>query len=375
MSAHGALKLAYVVALAATIFASPALAQDKQGKKSGALVGVDVVVKEQARQTIPVIGRLVTQNSGVVSVLINGVVTKLNVDVGDRVQRGDVLATLAPNSLKWARELRSAEIKIAQADLDNAKAQTNLNRQVLQRLESLRQSSAFSPARFADAVQEVVKAESGAARAEADLLRARANYEIANINLANARVRAPYEGVVSTVNTSVGSYLNTGQSVLTLVDDRHMEIEADVPANRVSGLQPGTMVSYTSGNNTQAFAVVRAQVPSENPLTRTRTVRFSPDVDSLGDGVALNQSVSILIPSGPVRDVVTVHKDAVLNRGGTHLVYVAEDGKAQPRNVKLGEAVAGRFIVLSGLKVGDQAVVRGNERLRPGQDIRANGPK
>lgn len=375
MSAHGTLKLAYVVALAATIFASPALAQDKQAKKPGALVGMDVVVKEQARQTVPVIGRLVTQNSGVVSVLINGVVTKLNVDVGDRVQRGDVLATLAPNSLKWARELRSAEIKIAQADLDNAKAQANLNRQVLQRLESLRQSSAFSPARFADAMQEVVKAESGAARAEADLLRARANYEIANINLANARVRAPYEGVVTTVNTSVGSYLNTGQSVLTLVDDRHMEIEADVPANRVAGLQPGIMVSYTSGNNTQAFAVVRAQVPSENPLTRTRTVRFSPDVDSLGDGVALNQSVSILIPSGPVRDVVTVHKDAVLNRGGTHLVYVAEDGKAQPRNVKLGEAVAGRFIVLSGLKVGDLAVVRGNERLRPGQAIRASGPK
>ena len=386
MSARGALKRGYVVAVAAAVtvvlFTSLtplALAQHEntldQQDNTSALVGMDAVVKESARQTVPVIGRLVTQNAGAVSVLINGVVTKLNVDVGDRVQRGDVLATLSPNSLKWARELRSAEIKIAQADLNNAKAQANLNRQVLKRLEDLRKSSAFSPARFEDALQEVAKAESGAARAEADLLRARANYEIADINLASTQVKAPYEGVVTLVNTSVGAYLNTGQPVLTLIDDRHMEIEADVPANRVLGLQPGTKVSYTSGDNSQAFAVVRAQVPSENPLTRTRTVRFSPDADSLGYGVALNQTVSILIPSGPVRDVVTVHKDAVLNRSGTQVVYLALGGKAQRRTVKLGEAVGGRFIVLSGLKPGEQVVVRGNERLRPGQDIRANGQK
>jgi len=373
MAARRALKLVWGVAMAATLIGSalnPALAQDK---KAGALVGMDIVVKEQARQTVPVIGRLVTQNSGVVSVLINGVVTKLNVDVGDRVQRGDVLAVLDPNSLKWARELRLAEIKIAQADLENAKAQTNLNRQVLKRLEDLRKSSAFSPARFEDALQELAKAESGAARAEADLMRARANLEIANINLARAQVKAPFEGVVTTVNTSVGTYLNTGQTVLTLIDDRHMEIEADVPANRVLGLKPGTMVSYTSGGDSEAFALVRAQVPSENPLTRTRTVRFTPSAESLSGNIALNQSVSILIPAGPVRDVVTVHKDAVLSRGGGQVVYVAKDGKAQVRTVKLGEAVGGRFIVLSGLVSGDMAVVRGNERLRPGQDIRANG--
>lgn len=372
MAARSALKFVWGVAVAATLITSalnPALAQQK---KAGALVGLDAVVKEQARQTVPVIGRLVTQNSGVVSVLVGGVVTKLNVDVGDRVQRGDVLAVLSPNSLKWARELRLAEIKIAQADLENAKAQANLNRQVLKRLENLRQSSAFSPARFEDALQELAKAESGAARAEADLMRARANLEIANINLANAQVKAPYEGVVTTIGTSVGSYLNTGQSVLTLVDDRHMEIEADVPANRVSGLNPGTMVSYTSGGNAEAFAIVRAQVPSENPLTRTRTVRFTPSTESLSGSVALNQSVSILIPAGAVRDVVTVHKDGVLSRGGTQVVYVSEDGKAQVRTVKLGEAVGGRFIVLSGLVPGDMVVVRGNERLRPGQDIRAS---
>lgn len=60
-------------------------------------------------------------------------------------------------------------------------------------------------------------------------------------------------------------------------------------------------------------------------------------------------------------------------RGGW-IVYIAEEGKAQPRPVQIGAAVADRFEVLSGLQEGQQVVVRGNERLRPGQDIMTGPP-
>ena len=364
---------------AVPIVASPALAQQKKDSQdSASMVGVDAVVEEQARQTVPVIGRLVAQNSGVVSALIKGVVAEMRVHVGDRVNAGDVLAVLSPNSLKWARELRAAETKIAEADLANARAQAKLRRQELARLENLRKSSAFSPARVEDAVQELAKAESGAARAEAAILRAKANLNLASIALANAHIKAPYVGVVAATHTAVGTYLNAGQPVATLVDDLSMEIEADVPANRAPGLAPGTMVSFSISDNADAsagiderFAVVRAQVPEENPLTRTRKVRFSPADGALGTNAAANQSVSIAIPAGPMRQVVTVHKDAVLNKGGRRVVFIVEDGAANVRPVQLGEAVGGRFIVLSGLKPGDQVVVRGNERLRPGQSVKA----
>ena len=52
------------------------------------------------------------------------------------------------------------------------------------------------------------------------------------------------------------------------------------------------------------------------------------------------------------------------------MVFVIQDGKASPRTVQLGEAVGARFEVLGGLKPGDMAVVRGNERLRPGQAVK-----
>lgn len=367
-----ALALAWALAWSA-VAATPstnAHAQDKSAKKTpAAAVGFDPVIREQAHQTVPVVGRLVAQRSGVVSVLVQGVVADMRVRVGDRVATGEVVAQISPNRLKWLRELRAAEVESAKASLANAKTQASLRRQELKRLENLKKSAAFSAARFEDAQKELTKAESDAARAEADLTRATANLNVADIDLNNTSVRAPYDGVVSAVHTEIGTHLSTGASVISLVDDANMEVEADVPAARVAGLIPGVTVTVSTGSAKSFTATVRAVVPNENPLTRTRAVRFTPADGGIVDGAAANQSVSIAIPAGPKRDVLSVHKDAVLNKGGRRVVFVLEDGKAVLRPVTLGDAVGMRFIVLNGLSAGDMTVVRGNERLTPGQAI------
>jgi len=359
------------------VAALPAFAQDRKkdppkAAPQAALVGVDTVISEHTSQTVPVIGRLVAQRSGVVSVLIKGVVAEVLVRVGDRVNTGDVMARLAPNSLKWARELRAAEADSAKARLANAKTQTSLRHQELKRLANLKKSAAFSAARYEDAQKELAKAQSDAAEATADLASATANLNLAEIDLANAEIKAPYPGVVSAVHTEIGTYLNTGQSVVTLVDDANMEIEADVPAHRTPGLAPGTKVTFSTNDERAQTATVRAVVPDENPLTRTRAVRFAPDDSALLVGAAANQTVTIRIPAGPKRDVVTVHKDAVLSKSGGRVVFVAVDGKAEMRPVTLGAAVGTRFVVISGLTPGDTVVVRGNERLAPDQAIETN---
>ena len=366
---------AFVVALLSLhmVAAIPAHAQEKKNDApKAALIGVDLVIEERASQTVPVIGRLVAQRSGVVSVLTKGVVAEVLVRVGDRVRAGDVMARLLANSLTWSRVLRAAEVDSAKASLANAKTQTSLRRQELKRLDNLKKSSAFSPARYEDAQKELAKAQSDAARAAADLNRATANLNLAQIELDNAEIKAPYGGVVSAVHTEIGTYLNTGQSLVTLVDDAHMEIEADVPANRTMGLVAGTPVRFTTNGDSAQTATVRAVVPQENPLTRTRAVRFAPDDSAMLVGAAANQTVSIRIPAGPARNVVTVHKDAVLSKSGGRVVFVAIDGKAEMRPVTLGAAVGTRFVVISGLSPGDAVVVRGNERLAPDQAIETN---
>ena len=83
--------------------------------------------------------------------------------------------------------------------------------------------------------------------------------------------------------------------------------------------------------------------------------------------------MTVKVPIGAPRDVLTVHKDAVIKRGPQSIVYVVEDGSANLRPVRLGEAVGSRLEVLEGLQDGDLVVVRGNERLRPGDKVSVDG--
>ena len=362
-----------VATAAATLLmlaAASAAAQDGRATP----VGVDAVRSEPLEQTVPVIGRLVARQSGVVAARTRGAVAEIRVTVGDRVKKREVIAVLARDRVRATRELRATEVAQAEAAIATSKAQLDFVTQEMKRLEGLRRSAAFSQARFEDKRQEVVKARSATTEKEAALLRARVNLKMADIELRDSEIRAPYAGVVSVRHIEVGAYVGVGQSVVTLIDDEHLEIEAAVPAERIPGLAPGTPVVFRLVGTSSSNAVVRAVVPEENPLTRTRTVRFTPHFNGDHKNLATNQSVTLHLPAGPARTVVTVHKDAVLNRSDGALVFVVAKNVARPRPVHLGEAVGGRFEVVDGLKPGDLVVVRGNERLRPGQKVRFERP-
>ncbi len=336
-------------------------------------VGVDAVIRQPLKQTVPVIGRIVARIT-VIAARINGPIGEVRVDVGNRVKAGDVIAVLVDDLLKWRHALQKAEVAQYAAAVKTRKATTKLRRQELTRIDRLKKSAAFSQARLDDKRQEVTVAESQAAEAVGELASAQANLKLTETNLSYATIRAPFPGVVSKRLIEVGGYVNIGDPLIVLIDNRYAEIEADVPANRIAGLTPQTIVNAVVNGTTSITARVRAVVPDENTQTRTRTVRFVPQPPTGLAGLANNQSVTLRLPAGNDGNVVTVHKDAILSRKGKTLVYLAEDAQATMRRVRLGEAVGTRFIVLGGLLPGDLVVVRGNERLQPGQAIRYKAP-
>jgi RND family efflux transporter MFP subunit len=307
---------------------------------------------------------------GVISARVRGAVGEMKVHVGDRVAKGDVIAKLVSDTLQSQRELKQAELVEYTARVRTARAQVALAKQELNRLQRLKRSAAFSQARFEDKRQDVTRQASVLAEANAKVDQAQAELKMANIDLAYATIRAPFSGVVSKRHTDVGAYLGVGNPVVTLINDHALEVEAEVPSIRLRGLDEGTVVTVEFEDGRTFKATVRAIVPEENPLARTRTVRFSADLGGNGDRVAVNQSARLIIPTGPTRELVTVHKDAILQRGGGPVVYVIESNQAKMRPVKLGQAFGGRFEVREGLKPGEMVVVRGNERLRPGQRVR-----
>ena len=358
--------------------------KNKDGKLDGAEIGaffrggggrpppnvvVDRVTRAPASETYPVYGRLVARQMGVISARVRGTVGEMRVQVGDRVAKGDVIAKLISDMLQSQRELKQAELAEYTARVRTARAQLGLTQQELSRLQRLRRSAAFSQARFEDKRQEVTRVSSVLAEANAKVNQAQAELKMANIDLDDATIRAPFSGVVSKRHTDIGTYLGVGSPVATLINDHDLEVEAEVPSIRLHGLDPGTEVTVEFEDNRIFKATVRAIVPEENALARTRTVRFKPDFGANGKRVAVNQSVRLVIPTGPTRELVTVHKDAILQRGGGPVVYVIVDNQAIQRPVKLGQAYASRFQVLEGLKPGELVVIRGNERLRPGQRV------
>ncbi len=367
-SRRAAPALAALAAFCAALAAAPAAAPAQQPPAMP--VGVDAVRLEPLAETAPAIGRFVAPESGVVATRIAERVVETVVRVGDRVEKGAVLARLAADRLESLRLLREAELRQAEAGIARARAELAKAEGALRRVAALRGSTAHRQDREDDAGRDLDIARAALARAEGEAIRARANLALADTALGDAEIRAPYPGVVVRRHAAPGGYAKAGDPVVTLLNDRAMEIEADIPADRVSGLAPGARVRAALSGGAAFEAEARAVVPEENPRTRTRAVRFRPLIAGDARAIAGNQSVTLHIPVGETRDVVTVHKDAVVTMQGRPMVFVVEDGAAAIRPVRTGRAVGDRFEAVEGLRPGDIAVTRGNERLRPGQPVR-----
>lgn len=344
------------------------------GRRPATLVELGEVTREPLIKIIPITGRMVASQRSDIAARIKGYVARVRVEIGDRVKKNQVLAQLDTSRLKLEAELKAAEVLQARAKWKSAQAQVDLQKLVLKRLERLRKSAAFSQARYDDKRQEVVKAQSAVDEAAAALKRARASRDLARIDLKDATIRAPYSGVVLNKHVSPGTYVNAGSRIISLLDDEHMEVEADVPSDRLSALKSGSRVVLHIDPKTKIQATVRAIIPDENPLARTRAVRLTPNFNGNTTRVVPNQSVVIDVPSTDgERQVVAVNKDAIVNQQTGRVVFVFMNGRVRPARVEIGEAFANMFEVLSGLTPGQKIVVRGNELLRPGQTVRVVG--
>jgi RND family efflux transporter MFP subunit len=340
------------------------------GGRGGTAVVADAVIEEVLSQTTPVIGQLVARQVGPVAARVSGPVESVRVQVGDLVKKGDILVVVSTDRLQSEADRNLSIVEQKQAMVVIAKAELEKLIQEQRRIDSLRKSSAYSQKRRDDVVQDVAMKQGGLASRNADLAQAVEQLNRANIDLRDASVRAPYDGVVTTKSTEVGAYVGVGSPVVTLVNQGTLEIEVQAPTNRLGGLQRGVTLEVRLDDGTRHEAVIRAVVPEENPKTRTRAVRLTPNFGDVLKQPALYQSVTVSIPIGRSGKVVSVHKDAVTRDEGRPLVFVIDGGRVEQRSVVLGEGVGQRFTVISGLRVGEQVVVRGNEQLSSGAAVR-----
>ena len=335
-------------------------------------VGVDQVISEPLVQTMPVLGRFIAKESGVVATRIAERVQKMYVQVGDRVKKGDLLVKLASDRLDNQIQLLQANLKITKTQLAKEIVNYRKMEQTHKRILALRTSAAFRKDREEDSERDLKISAEMVNRARADIDQSKASLKAGQISLQDTHIKAPYPGVVIKRHTLPGNYVRVGDPIITIFNDSDLEIEADVPSIRALALKTNTKVTATLQNGITFDTIIRTIIPQENSLTRAVAIRLVIKDQKHQNGLLGNQSVTLKLPIGNPDDVTTVHKDAVLVKNNKKIVFIYRKGTANIKPIELGRAIGNRFEVLAGLKVGDLVVVRGNERLRPGEPIKPN---
>lgn len=358
--------LCLALALSLTELAAPAGAQGRP-----AAVVTETVEERLLAETLPVFGQLVASRDSAVAARVAGIVDEVAVLVGDRVSEGATLAVLDTELAQIELAQALAEIEEANAGIAVAEAQLGRAQDVLDRAEGLRNTASFSAARLDDASSDLAAATGQLNQARARLLNAEAAEQRARYTLDRARITAPFEGVVLSVEADPGQFISVGAPVARVIDIGALEVEAQVPAQFAPAIPDGATVLGVSEAGAPLELKVRAILPTESVSTRTRPVRLSGDFSVLGATLAVGQSITLQVPVSPPREALSVPKDALVQDAQGWTVFVNADGTAQPRPVRIGVAMGDRFEVLAGLSAGEAVVVRGNERLRPGQALQA----
>lgn len=340
-----------------------------QGRPAG--VQTDLVGMRQMTETVTVFGQIVAVRESDVANRVSGVVAEVPVKVGSVVKMGDVLATM--DTARLGIELASAEanLAIASAGLEVAEAQADRATKAFERARELTENASISGAALDDRASALAEAQGGLAQAAARIASAENAIELARYNLTNATVRAPFDGIILEVAAQPGQFASSGSHVATLLDTTTMEVEANVPSRYIPALEAGRAVQGKNDAGDILSMTLRSALPTEFSETRTRPVRFT--LTQIDPAFAIGQPVTLDVPIGAPRDVLVVPKDALIQARGGWTAFVNDGGKAVPRTVTIGAALGDAFEVLSGLAAGDEVVVRGNERLRPGQDIAPSG--
>lgn len=335
------------------IFLIPALLAPgplKAQMGGAALVKVAVAsVREMAPATL-VPGTVVSRSDARLSAEVEGRLTRV-ADVGTVVAKGEVLAEIEDTALRLQMTELEAQVKRAEARLRFLESEEN-------RFEQLAQSNLA-------AITQLEQTQSDRDVARGDLEIAQARLEQTADRLARTSIRAPFAGVVVERLMTPGERALEGSNVVRLVDQTHLEIRARAPLEYFPFVRPGQMLDI-SANGQAALASVRAIVAVGDENTHQFELRLDLD----GQPFQVGQTLRVSIPTSDSREVLTVPRDALVLRPEGQSVFIVDaNNQAQQITVVAGVG-QGEDIEISGaVSPGDRVVIRGNERLQPGQAV------
>ncbi|MEM8800557.1 MAG: efflux RND transporter periplasmic adaptor subunit, partial [Pseudomonadota bacterium] len=204
---------------------------------------------------------------------------------------------------------------------------------------------------------------------EQQLAQARNALARSELQLERSVIRAPFPGRVVERLIQVGEFANTGLEIARLVDTTHTEIRAQAPLSVARYVKPGDPVRIEY-DGTSEITQVRAIIPVGDEVSRSLEVRVlsTPNVAIIGS------AVRVQLANAEPREVIAIPRDAlIIRRTGVFAFKVGGEDKAERIVITIGVSDGEWVEALGPLTAGDRMVVRGGERLRPGQKLVING--
>ncbi len=332
--------------------------------KPAVAVEITVAGLDTLADAVPVVGSLAPKREAVVRSEVAGTVAAVQVTEWVPVRRGDVLARL--DSREMDAGLAGARAEVARAEAAEARAARELARGERLKAAGLATQQSLDDARTE---HQAALAATEAARAQLAYAQSRADKVV---------LRAPLDGVVAFRGIDVGDYVeNMGAPALfKIVDNRLLDLTVTVPASRSASVQVGQRLDFT----TEALPGRRfsGTVSHVNPLfdESSRTLKVIAEVPNDDGALRGGLFVSGRIEVGRRAGVLQLPREALQAwnaTAGSADVFVIDSDVARRQAVRVGDVVAGRVEILSGLTPGARVVVRGAFNLRDGDRVRVVG--
>jgi RND family efflux transporter MFP subunit len=282
--------------------------------------------------------------------------TEVDVNVGDVVKRGQILARVNPDLLR----AEESQLKASLAQAKATSAQAEVNRQ---RMVGLRDSGGISEQ---DVLQFVTQAQT--AKAQVDY--ARAVLAQKEIQLRDADVRAPDSGTISSRSATLGTVVSVGQELFRLIRQNRLEWRGELTAPQMSQVSVDQVVHLSLPDGTTAQARVRSVAPALDSKSRLALVYadIAPGSNARAGMYASGQLIAAQKPA------LVIPSESIVVRDGASYVLALHDDSATPKvdrlSVTVGRRLGNEVEIVQGLDRMRRVVVQGAGFLNDGNVVR-----
>ena len=348
-------------------------AQQKQSKKSwgnrATLVEVIEAKKTKLYSLVPSYGRIISLEPYSIISKINEEVKKIYVLEGTNVLKGQKLIELENKNIKRLIARYEAEILYSKDNLKFLNEELAIINDKLKRFLNLKENKVISNDLFDDLRIKKINLNKQVSKIEFDLKKLFYLLLSSKDDLNNTIIKSPINGNLIKLNVKLGSVLNKGVNIGSILDPQNNEIETSIRSDLASKLQPESPVQIIV-NDKILNSQIRAIIASENIKTGSRLLKIKIPKSLPMEFNFPNKRIQLRVPINDGKSRIIIPKDGLIADGIEKLVYIVEKNKVKRKKVIIGQSFKDQIEIKLGVNVGDLVVVKGNENIRPNQSVK-----